>query len=379
MLRESVTLSVSNVARDFIRVECEKRSGVDVGGALKRTQGELDWHDSCLPAQLFINHTARNRETAHHSSWTTNEIYPAVTIASINIWPGPLRQAMKSHTPLSIRLLSHNVRYATRHPFKGEEYWEVRRPRLISELNFNTAHCPESFICLQEVLHGQLQDIISGLKASGTEWSYIGVGRDDGKEAGEYSPIIYQPAVWEVKKWTTLWLSETPHKPSRGWDAACIRILTVGEFRHRQSKKRVVAMSTHLDHAGPRSRLEAAKIILQEVDSFKHEANGIFLAGDFNSPPNTEAYLLMTSDDSSMYDLRDQVPEPQRYGHNLTFSGFQGKPDHRIDYLFLNYDVCASSEERGWKVRNYAVLENKFEDGVYNSDHRAVVGDVELY
>lgn len=286
---------------------------------------------------------------------------------------------MKSKHPLPIRILSHNIRYATSHPFQGEDYWEVRRTRMISELNFNTAHCPESFICLQEVLHGQLQDIVSGLNASGTQWRYIGVGRDDGKEAGEYSPIIYQSAVWELKHWKTVWLSETPDRPSRGWDAACIRILTVGLFQHRESKKRVIAMSTHLDHAGPRSRLEAAKIILHQVDSFKNTSSGIFLAGDFNSPPNTEAYLLMTSDDSPMYDLRSSVPEPQRYGHNLTFSGFQGKPDHRIDFLFLNYNVPRCFEGTGWTVKNYAVLENKFEDGVYNSDHRAVVGDVELH
>ena len=87
----------------------------------------------------------------------------------------------------------------------------------------------------------------------------------------------------------------------------------------------------------------------------------------------------MTSDDSSMYDLRTSIPEPQRYGHNLTFSGFQGKPDHRIDYLFLNHNKEKSSGNSGWRAKNYAVLENRFEDGVYNSDHRAVVGDVELY
>lgn len=207
------------------------------------------------------------------------------------------------------------------------------------------------------------------------KWDYIGVGRDDGHEAGEYSPIIYQPAVWELKDQKTTWLSETPDRPSLGWDAACVRLLTIGVFQHHETKKRLVAMNTHLDHAGPVSRLESAKIILNQVEHLQGDVNGVFLAGDFNSPPDTEAYKQVTAHDSPMRDLRSSVPEAQRYGHRLTFSGFQGKPDHRIDFLFLNH---LSSATTGWTVGGYAVLENRFEDGVYNSDHRAVVGDVEL-
>ena len=282
---------------------------------------------------------------------------------------------MRSIGPLPIRLLTHNVRYATGSPFKGEDVWEVRRPRMINELKFNTYHCAESFICLQEVLHRQLLDVLTGLNGEGMKWAYIGVGRDDGHEAGEYSPIIYQPEVWELLHWKTVWLSETPERPSLGWDAACIRLLTIGVFKHRQTREKVGAMSTHLDHAGPKSRLESVKIILDQVEDLKNEANGIFLAGDFNSPPSTEAYKYITSNKSSMYDLQSSIPEEQRYGHTLTFSGFEGKPDHRIDFLFLN----RGGDGPVWTVKQYAVLENRYDDGVYNSDHRAVVGDVELY
>lgn len=92
---------------------------------------------------------------------------------------------MKISHPLQIRLLTHNIRYATDAPFKGEEKWETRKPGLINGLLFNTAHCAESFICLQEVLHRQLVDILSGLNNKQKSWDYVGVGRDDGKTAGE--------------------------------------------------------------------------------------------------------------------------------------------------------------------------------------------------
>lgn len=96
---------------------------------------------------------------------------------------------MKVYEPLAIRLLTHNIRYATNSPFKGELKWECRQSRLINELSFNTAHCAESFICLQEVLHQQLVDILAGLNSKKKTWAFVGVGRDDGLEAGEYSPI----------------------------------------------------------------------------------------------------------------------------------------------------------------------------------------------
>jgi hypothetical protein len=141
---------------------------------------------------------------------------------------------MKTKTELPLRILTHNIRYATSSPFKGELPWDDRKQPLLNELLFNTRN-QDAFICLQEVLHNQLVDVLSGLnqhsstvpkRASETQqWEYIGVGRDDGHKAGEYSPIFYQPSVWQLRHWENVWLSKTPNKPSKGWDAASIRIL----------------------------------------------------------------------------------------------------------------------------------------------------------
>ena len=299
---------------------------------------------------------------------------------------------MVSTDPLPIRLLSHNIRYATKSPFKGEEKWNIRKPYVVASLRFNTTHCPESFICLQEVLHEQLLDILSSLNGDGDEktWAYIGVGREDGKESGEYSPILYQPTVWSVKSSQTVWLSETPDVPSKGWDASCTRILTIGTFQHRHSIKHVVAMNTHLDDQGSKSRLESAKIILDRVSSYmkgSSTAKPIFLAGDFNSEPNQEAYEAITNEGFHMYDLEKLVPKQRRYGELNTFTGFghEKYAPKRIDFLFLNQSSIPSQDDssvnnnRRWAADGYGVLANVFEDGVYCSDHRAVIGDVLLY
>lgn len=283
--------------------------------------------------------------------------------------------------PQSIRIITHNIRYATDSPAEGEELWPVRCPRLCSELSFNSRYPDETFICLQEVLHEQLLDIKSNLNeqnggfplsnSNGAEWSYIGVGRSDGQEDGEYSPIFYRPSIWKVKRWTTMWLSETPWIPSKGWDADDKRIVTIGYFMHLKSGWECVVMSTHLDNVGKKSRAESAKLILGFIHDHFLPETPVFLGGDFNSPQEEEAYKIMTSPDSVMVDSGIVLPKIKRHGHEMTFSAF-GRPGQEepslIDFVFVNKRYRAS-------VSSYGVLENKFDDGVYNSDHRAVVVD----
>ena len=246
---------------------------------------------------------------------------------------------------------------------------------------------------VEEVLHQQLLDIISDLNGDQEAWDFVGVGRDDGHEAGEYSPILYRPDVWDLKVEKTVWLSKTPDRPSKSWDASSTRILTIAVFLHHSSRKTLVAMNTHLDDQGSKSRLEAAKIILEQIHLLTHQVphtkrHPVFLAGDFNSEPTQEAYEEMTRHHSPMVDLLTLVPESQRYGDENTFSGFDPGTTRRkrIDFIFLSkgdFNGVMRGDDRKknqdpWAANGYAVLPNKFEDGVYNSDHQAVCGDVSI-
>lgn len=298
---------------------------------------------------------------------------------------------------LPIRFLTHNIRYATTAPFKGEEPWPVRAPRLVSELRFNTHSNPEAFICMQEVLHNQLVNVLTGLNAESTncttpetqatypsqDWTYIGVGRDDGKRAGEYSPILYRSSVWQLTDSKTIWLSETPDRPSKGWDAGSIRILTVGRFCHQITKKHVLVLNTHLDNAGTVARLKSAELITSFVKKYLRKLGPkdeipVFLTGDFNSETDQEAYKYFTSNQSVLYDTRDKVPPEKRYGNNYTYTGFKDPekdaPPARIDFVFAGpLDNAVLPPDT---VQSYGVLANVFDDGVFISDHRAVVVDV---
>lgn len=236
---------------------------------------------------------------------------------------------------LPIRILTHNIRYDAQSRFPHERPWAERRSGMISELRYHTRHCHASIICLQEVLHKQLVNILAGLNSKSStkgpekedEWAYVGVARDDGKQAGEYSPIIYRVGAWDLQHEFTMWLSPTPNIPgSKGWDAGCVRILTVAVLISKATGQVVVAMNTHLDDQGKVSRRESAKLIVQELVTLgrRFKYDGAFLAGDLNSKVDGEAYKILNRPDSGFVDLRPTMHgmKGDIYGDENTFTGY---------------------------------------------------------
>ena len=349
-----------------------------------------------------------------------------------------------ANVALPLRILTHNIRYAATSLERNEKPWPERLPLIVSELSYNTRYLTGSipdepnfpnsvtqiaagaaFICLQEVLHGQLVDILAGLNdqhvskddpnpSTGPTWAHIGIAREDGLEKGEYSPILYPVRLVSLLHFETIWLSPTPHEPSKGWDAGSPRILTVGVFEHKLTGQRIVACCTHLDNQGGKARKHSIRLILETMERIRGQWTpncaapgsrpedrfqeiGVFLAGDFNSLPEQEAYLEMKHSDL-MCDLRDRVGPGKRYGEETTFTGFNRDQDPedqgRIDFIWLGPketvidwsdpdehvpESALAKPGPWWDVQGYAVLPNKFEGGTYSSDHRAVIGDVCLY
>ncbi|KAL2169597.1 hypothetical protein VTG60DRAFT_5909 [Thermothelomyces hinnuleus] len=277
---------------------------------------------------------------------------------------------------LLVRLITFNVRYATEHPSPNEEPWSVRCPRLCAQLKFIVSGHDSAFICLQEVLHSQLTDIQARL---GSSWGHIGRGREDGNEEGEYSPIFFRADHWECERSSTYWLSPTPEVPSKGWDAALERIVTMGYFRHKGTGAAVVVMSTHLDHRGEVAREQSARLLLEFARTWPTErAPGasppVLLGGDFNSTPTDRAYKVLTEPGSGVRDISGLVPEEAMYGNReITFTSFgdTNEEPKRIDFLF-------ASDAGNLGFVTFAILPNKFDDGIYLSDHRPVVSDIRI-
>jgi endonuclease/exonuclease/phosphatase family metal-dependent hydrolase len=94
------------------------------------------------------------------------------------------------------------------------------------------------------------------------------------------------------------------------------------------------------------------------------------LAGDLNSPPEDEAYQILNEEGSLLRDSRGLAQ--WRYGDKHTFTGFEELKEELtlLDFVFVG--------KNGWDIKGSSVLSNRFEDGVYSSDHRAVVVDAVL-
>lgn len=209
--------------------------------------------------------------------------------------------------------------------------WGQRYPYIAQMVQF---HGFEIF-GTQEGKYHQLQD----LKAAMPGYDYIGVGRDDGKQAGEFSAIFYKTDRFEVLEHGDFWLSPETDHPNKGWDAALPRICTWGKFKEKNSGFEFIYFNLHMDHIGVQARSESAKLILQKV---KEQPSHIpvILSGDFNVDQTNESYALLNNSGvmRDAYEMADL-----RYAPNGTFNGFH--PDRmttsRIDHIFLSDDFQA--------------------------------------
>ncbi|CAI4219573.1 unnamed protein product [Parascedosporium putredinis] len=181
-----------------------------------------------------------------------------------------------------------------------------------------------TIIGMQEVLHDQLLDIKAGL---GPSWAHVGVARDDGFESGENDVAVrdVRPAL-------------------KGWDAAYTRISTIAVFEHKETGVRWIAANTHLDNEGPVARAQGVKFITSRIRHLQSIWGplGVSLTGDFNCPPGGEAYETLAAD------------------------GF-----------FEELSKRAARKRALWNADKYSVFDN-IVNGVYASDHRAVVGDIRV-
>lgn len=195
-------------------------------------------------------------------------------------------------------------------------------------------------------------------------FAYIGGGRDDGKDAGEHSAIVYKKERFQILDSGDFWLSETPDKPGLGWDATCCnRIASWAKFKDKQSRKQFYVFNVHFDHQGVIARRESAKLMQQKIKEIAKD-EPVILTGDFNSTPETEQIVLLSAFLNDAYTVSKMPP----YGPVGTFNSFQftAPYEKRIDYVFVSDH---------FEVRKYAALTDSKEQR-YPSDHIPVVATV---
>ncbi|KAB7727557.1 endonuclease [Rudanella paleaurantiibacter] len=254
-----------------------------------------------------------------------------------------------------IRVASYNLRYNT--PNDGVNAWPNRKEMVKGLIRY---HGFELF-GVQEALRGQMNDLLEL-----NDFAYLGKGRDDGKEAGEHSAIFYKKDRFKVLDSGDFWLSETPEKPGKGWDATCCnRICSWAKFKDLTTKKDFYFFSVHFDHQGVVARRESGKLMVQKIKEIAKNAP-VICVGDLNSTPETEQVKTIETLLNDTYRVTATPP----YGPVGTFNAFKfdAPMKQRIDYIFVSKDIA---------VNNYAVLTDALEQR-YPSDHQPVVATVVL-
>ncbi|MDE5688376.1 MAG: endonuclease/exonuclease/phosphatase family protein [Paramuribaculum sp.] len=223
---------------------------------------------------------------------------------------------------------TYNIRQLNSDDDKAGNGWSRRLPIVADLIKFHDF----DIFGTQEGFKSQLDSLDKALP----QHAYIGIGRDDGKEAGEHSAIFYRTDMFDLIDHGDFWLSETPDRPALGWDAVCIRICTWGRFRHRASGKEFLMFNLHMDHVGITARIESAKMIRDKILEF---GSGLpaFLTGDFNVDQTSDAYRTVL--ECGLVDSHDTAA--LCYATNGTFNDYatEGYSAERIDHVFVSPEV----------------------------------------
>ncbi|CAF2497535.1 unnamed protein product [Rotaria sp. Silwood2] len=259
----------------------------------------------------------------------------------------------------SFRLMTYNIRLDTMKD--GINQWYHRKNRVINLIQ----HYSPDLLGVQEPLPQQMTDLQTGLSNYGS----YGVGRNDGRDSGEFCGIFYRHDRFELNDKGTFWLSETPDMPgSKGWDAALPRICSWVKLKDRLANKEIYYFNTHFDHEGRIARRQSAHLILTRIEQMTGTSTPTILTGDFNSGPESDAYLtIITNINFQDAKLLTESPHSGPDGTWCTFDVKHGIGD-RIDYIFIT--------SPHFKVLQHAHLTDS-ENKLYPSDHLPVLAELD--
>lgn len=282
-----------------------------------------------------------------------------ISVSSGLIMVNQTTSDMSIQDPQRLTVMSYNIRYDT--PDDGINAWPNRKEHVAEMMGDRYG---ADIIGVQEALKHQIRE----LRAMLPHYSWVGVGRSDGWDEGEFSPIFYNSDRLDLVATNTFWLSESPHQPgSTSWDAAITRVATWAKFADLETGGEFYVLNTHFDHVGEQARVESSKIISEFVSNL-WEALPVIVTGDFNVPESSDAYTILA--ESEGLDDARYVSESGHEGPTASFSNWEElQPgESRIDYIFVS---------KGIRVLSHAMLDDRF-DGRFPSDHLPVHAELLL-
>ena len=260
-------------------------------------------------------------------------------LAAAMIMSLPLLQAQESE---GLKVMSYNIRLGSAQD--GTNSWALRYTATGKMLEDQK---PDVF-GVQEALEYQVRYIeeMCGYES-------VGVGRENGKKEGEHMSIFWNKKTVSMLKWGTFWLSDTPEKPSKGWDAECFRTATWALMKDKKTGKKFYFVNTHLDHKGTEAQKNGLKLIVDRIAEINPDGLPMILTGDFNIEPKNPALKDLDARMQSARNIAEKTDD------HATYNGW-GKSSTMIDYIYVSgFSSCPE----------YQTVTKRYEDRKFISDH----------
>jgi len=248
------------------------------------------------------------------------------------------------------QLISFNIRYDNKSD--GLNSWSHRQHDIVQYIE----RINPTIMGIQEGLKHQVDFLSTNLE----DYTYVGVGRDDGLTKGEYCAIFYNLQSVKLLESGTFWLSETPTLVSIGWDAVLERICTYGLFEDKSTMQRFWVFNAHFDHKGASAREQSAILIVSKIREINREQLAVVLMGDFNATPEKAPIAIFNEHMDDGLEISKQPPS----GPVGTFNGFREETENRrIDYIFTSK----------FSVDSYSHEDARTRQNKYLSDHLPIL------
>ncbi len=264
------------------------------------------------------------------------------------------------------KFVTFNIRMPSEND--GPNQWKFRKDLVLETIR----DLAPDVMGVQEAYASQVKELRDGLPA----YRHVGVGRDDGKEAGEHAAVFYNTERFEETASGTFWLSDTPDVvASNTWEAACNRVCTWIELKEKRSGRTLAVYNAHYDHKSLRAKENSSVVIVKEIEKRRNTNMPIVLMGDFNSSRTSPQMAYFLEGEATLQGEVQKSPltftlttPPEIADTSSTFNGWKGRTQGRqIDFILVN--------AKGHEVKSHAI-DRRNKDGRYPSDHYPVVAEI---
>lgn len=229
----------------------------------------------------------------------------------------------------TISVISFNIRVGGAPD--GENAWDNRKPATIAMIQDQKP----DFLTIQEGMEFQMTYIARNCP----EYVALGIAQDINGTKGEHMTMFYRKDSYECLEWGTFWLSETPDKPSTGWDGAYPRTATWAKMKRNGSGEVFYIINTHLDHIGVEARRKGIELIISRMAELNGNSLPVILTGDFNCTVDSEELQALVN---SMNNSREKAERTDRI---KSYNNWGDSGQSTIDFIWYSgFSRCVSFE-----------------------------------